>query len=178
MVSSFLLISLLATMSAVASTVLPSCVSDLDCSLNGVCDRATGKCACDAPWTGGSTQPGVLPDCSLLSFRPSPVSECGPGCVFHGVNSNWTSWGVSVSPSSTGVVGYAAEMAFECGLSAWTKGSQVVRVVGSSAIGPFTRTDIVVPAWSHNPDAIHSIDGKTVIFTLGDGWEQNGQPDD
>ena len=140
---------------------------------------SSGKCACDSPWTGGSSQPGVLPDCSLLSFLPSPVSECGPGCVFHGVDKNWTSWGVSVSAAAAtgGFVGYAAEMAFECSLSAWTKGSQVVRVVGSTPLGPFNRTDIIVPAWSHNPEAIHTSDGKTIIFTLGDGWEQNGQPD-
>ena len=123
--------------------------------------------------------PGELPDCAMLSFLPSPVHDCGPGCVFHGLDTNWTSWGVSVVPSSQGgFVGYAAEMANGCSLSAWTKGSQVVRLSADNATGPFARGDIVVPPWSHNPEAIHTSDGKTVIFTLGDGWAQNGIPDD
>ena len=31
------------------------CKSDLDCSLNGLCDVASGECACDAPWVNGAS---------------------------------------------------------------------------------------------------------------------------
>lgn len=154
---------------------------------NGVCDTALGTCACDAGWTSGID--GVLgvsalPFCSFLDFAPSPASPCGPACAFHGgpssLNTNWTSWGMSVVDVGGTYHGFVAEMANECGLSAWTKGSQVVHVSAASPLGPFTRSpapdSVVVNPWSHNPEAIKAPDGTFVIFTLGDGWAQNGAP--
>ena len=166
----------------------PACTSDLDCSLNGVCDAGSGACACDAPWVSGLdgvTGVSELPYCSFLDFKPSPVSPCGPACVFHGgpssLDTNWTSWGMSVIEVGGAYHGFVAEMANECGLGAWTKGSQVVHTTSATPTGPFTRgpagSDIVVPAWAHNPAVIKSPDGAYVIFTLGDGWPQNGRPD-
>ena len=46
-----------------ASATAPAgaaCATDLDCSLNGVCDASSGACACDAPWTGAA--------CAQLAF--------------------------------------------------------------------------------------------------------------
>ena len=40
-----------------------SCSTDLDCSLNGICDVSLSTCQCDQPWTGGS--------CETLSYSPS-----------------------------------------------------------------------------------------------------------
>ena len=56
-----------------ASTTLRatfSCVSDLGCSLNGIC--VAGVCACDAAWHG--------PSCELLSLLPSAPGDgtCDP----------------------------------------------------------------------------------------------------
>ena len=157
-------------------TALPPCVSDEDCSLNGVCDVATGVCACDAPWTGGSSPAGSLPDCALLEFTPSPVNDCGPACVFHGLTSSWTSWGMSIIRAGPVLHGYVAEMANACGLDAWTRGSQVVRAVGSAAdpTAQFVREDIVVNPLSHNPQAITAPDGTIVICEWRGGG--NAQP--
>ena len=47
---------------------------------------AAGACVCDPGWTtlpfgaGGSMAPG----CGYLDFLPSPTSQCGPACAFHG----------------------------------------------------------------------------------------------
>ncbi len=162
-----------------------SCKSDLDCSLNGVCDLSSGACQCDPPWVSdlGTGDPQTLPGCSYLDFLPSPVSPCGPACAFHGgpssLDVNWTSWGMSVlQVSPTEFHGFVAEMANECSLSAWTKGSQVIHTTASSPLGPFLRVAgaPVVPPWSHNPQHITAPDGTHVIFTLGDGWAQNGPP--
>ena len=167
-----------------ASAALPPCKTDLDCSLNGVCNTSTGACACDAPWIGNVDGSNTLPDCGFLDFLPSPVSSCGKACAFHGgpssMDETWTSWGMSVlevSPNS--YHGFVAEMANGCGLGAWTKGSQVIHTTATSPTGPFTRVPgppAVLP-WSHNPQQIIAPDGTHVIFTLGDGWAQNGAPE-
>ena len=143
---------------AAARAALPPCKSDADCSLNGVCDVASGVCACDAPWVSDIDGESTV-GCSFLDFAPSPASACGPACVFHGgpssLNTNWTSWGMSVIAVGGTFHGYVAEMANECDLGAWTRGSQVVHTSATSPMGPFLRgpagADIVVPAWSHNP---------------------------
>ena len=168
-----------------STSASPSCKSDLDCSLNGVCDLSSGACQCDSPWVSdlGTGDPQTLPGCSYLDFLPSPVSPCGPACAFHGgpssLDVNWTSWGMSVlQVSPTEFHGFVAEMANECSLSAWTKGSQVIHTTASSPLGPFLRVAgaPVVPPWSHNPQHITAPDGTHVIYTLGDGWAQNGPP--
>ena len=137
---------------------LPPCATDLDCSLNGVCDVASGVCACDAPWVSDVDGESTV-GCSFLDMAPSPVSPCGAACVFHGgpssLDTSWTSWGMSVIAAGGAFHGYVAEMANECDLSAWTRGSQVVHAVASAPTGPFLRgpagADVVVPAWAHNP---------------------------
>jgi hypothetical protein len=68
-----------------------ACITDLDCSLNGVCGKSV--CVCDAPWTGAT--------CSKLAFKTTPASGkslyntsdprntwngpivSGPGGIFH-----------------------------------------------------------------------------------------------
>lgn len=144
------------------SLSMPPCRSDDDCSLNGVCDTTSGVCACDAPWSGSSPA-NTLPDCALLDFTPSPVNDCGPACVFHGVTNSWTSWGMSIVRDGGELHGYVAEMANQCGLNAWTRGSQVVHATSTSPTAQFTRVDIVVEPLSHNPQAITAPDGTIVI---------------
>ena len=177
--------ALLAALALAAPGSAPACTSDADCSYNGVCALATGTCLCDAPWVSdlGTGDPQTLPGCSYLDFLPSPVSPCGPACAFHGgpssLDTNWTSWGMSVlQVSPTEFHGFVAEMANGCGLSAWTRGSQVIHATAASPTGPFLRAagPPVVPPWSHNPQHILAPDGTHVLFTLGDGWAQNGPP--
>jgi len=179
-----LALALAVTAATAAASALPPCASDADCSYNGVCDAASGVCACDAPWTSDVDGAGALPACGFLAFAPSPVSACGPACAFHGgpssVNTSWASWGMSVRQDGGVFHGVVAEMANGCGLGAWTRGSQVVHASAPTPLGPFTRgpagADVVVPAWAHNPQQIRAPDGTYVIFTLGDGWPQNGPP--
>ena len=46
-----LLLGLLFTRMA-GATPIGGCLSNLDCSLNGECDAASGQCKCDAGWKG------------------------------------------------------------------------------------------------------------------------------
>jgi hypothetical protein len=148
----------------------PPCKSDEDCSLNGVCEPG-GVCKCDPGWTTLPDDDG--PWCGFLDFLPSPTSVCGAACAFHGgaggVDTKTTSWGGSVLRVGGKYWMFAAEMAQRCTLGAWTTNSQVVTAVSDTPTGPFVRQAIAIPPWSHNPAAIHTPDGKFVIFTLGPG---------
>jgi CheY-like chemotaxis protein len=55
-----------------------ACASDLDCSLNGVCDVASGACACDAAWTGAC--------CTRLALLPVEPDAAG---YRHAATSTW-----------------------------------------------------------------------------------------
>ena len=46
------------------------CKTDMDCSLNGACDPATGACACDLPWKNGKSGKEA---CGVLDVLPHPV---------------------------------------------------------------------------------------------------------
>ena len=170
-----------ATTTALASaSVLPKCTSDLDCSLNGVCDKASGVCACDEPWTSNLDGANTLPACGFLRFSkggsPDESTSQSPAGVFHGVTKQWTSWGTSVVfGKDKQYHAFIAEMANECGLGTWQQNSQVVHAVAATPAGPFKRVDVVVPPLSHNPQVMIAPDGTAVIYTLFDGWSAGVQ---
>ena len=90
----------LALDSAAAAT---ACVSDTDCSLNGVC--SAGACACDKPWGGLS--------CGTLGFKPVSLPQ-GYGMVWP----NKTTWGGNVLHDKDGDGQYhlfASAMTNGCG---------------------------------------------------------------
>jgi hypothetical protein len=61
---------------AAAEAPLPSCSSDLGCSLNGEC--SSGRCVCDSGWWSGA-----LGACERLDLLPADLSagynHVGPG---------------------------------------------------------------------------------------------------
>eukprot|EP01052_Picozoa_sp_SAG31_P047737 SAG31_NODE_9688_length_1241_cov_1.491243_1_plen_232_part_10 len=122
----------------------------------------------------------MKPGCGYLDFLPANTTECGPACAFHGgVNDNrsTSSWGGSVIElnSSNGTREFwmfAAEFANHCDLGAWGTNSQVVAAVSRTPTGPFTRQNVAVPTWSHNPEVVRAADGTLIIFTLGSGLPQ------
>eukprot|EP00658_Telonema_sp_P-2_P030410 TRINITY_DN22967_c0_g1_i5.p1 TRINITY_DN22967_c0_g1~~TRINITY_DN22967_c0_g1_i5.p1 ORF type:complete len:361 (+),score=32.61 TRINITY_DN22967_c0_g1_i5:279-1361(+) len=123
----------------------------------------------------------MSPGCGYLDFGPSPITECGPACTFHGgqggVDVTTTSWGGSVNLNEKDgkYWMFAAEMSEHCTLSHWTTNSQVVSAVSDTPVGPFVRQAVAVPPWSHNPQAVIAPDGTWVIFTLGPGFGQKPQ---
>ncbi len=177
------LITLLATTvvsgAALAMTSTVPCATDEDCSLNGVCDK--GDCDCDPGWTTLPFGPdnAMSPGCGYLDFEASPISECGPACAFHGgkggVDRNVSSWGGSVQKQDGQYWMFAAEMSHGCDLRTWQTNSQVVSAVADTPVGPFVRQDVVIPPWSHNPQAVVAPDGTWVIFTLGPGFGKRVQ---
>jgi hypothetical protein len=167
---------------ALASTLALSratCVTDADCSLNGVCTG--GSCLCDDGWT---TYPSLKldgPDCGQLDLLPAASDTS-----FHGLDTNKSSWGGSVLhlPTATDGVGggggkkkwtmFAAEMTRGCTLRHWTTNSEVVMATADDPQGPYTEAFQIIPPWAHNPEAILTPGGEVVVFTLGDGKPVHG----
>ena len=156
---------------ALASRVTVSCPSrcstDLDCSLNGACDVATGQCLCDAAWGG--------PCCTSLALLPVAPSATG---YLHSLTSTWGGniivdddaeaeahmWIAEMAPNGTG----GDPGAGSCGLTTWGENSQVVHVAAASPLGPYFRREVAVPVWSHNP-LVRKLNGSYVMYHIGAG---------
>jgi len=135
----------------------PTCTSDHDCQLNGVC--VSGKCDCDAAWQGDA--------CSELALE-------GDGhYAYGGPDSGVTSWGGGppVLDSATGNwTLFVTEIAEHCGLSEWGTQSTVVAATARSPAGPFHRTGLAIPSQAHNPYYAYDPSTKTHgISQIGDG---------
>jgi hypothetical protein len=50
---------------ALLVAIVSACVTDFDCSLNGVCSVSTGLCTCDSPWEGAA--------CETLTYAVTPA---------------------------------------------------------------------------------------------------------
>jgi hypothetical protein len=81
-----------------------------------------------------------------------------------------TSWGGSVVKAEDGLYHmFAAEMLNSCGMTTWSTNSIIRHGVSSSPVGPFSRKEVVMPAFAHNPTAIRAPDGTYLIYHIGCG---------
>jgi hypothetical protein len=102
-------------------------------------------------------EPYKLP---LLPAAP-PQSQ-----AFH--NASLSSWGGNAVKDSAGVYHlFSAAMTLGCNLGAWTSNSEVIHATSSSPLGPFQFSDVALPPWHHNPQALLHPDGTWLIYTIG-----------
>jgi len=138
------------------------CLSDLNCSLNGVCNTDTGVCACDRPWRGvNCAKLGMLPAKPAAGYGqvtgPMRVSSWG-GNVLQGRGIDNGTWHLLV-----------AEMVGErCGLHVWGNQSSVVHATATDPQGPYTRQGLAVAHQAHNPGTVF-VDGHYYMFHIGSG---------
>ena len=156
---------------AAVATATTNCTTDSDCSLNGICTPATGRCACDAEWLG--------PKCETLNLLPT-IPENG----FQPVNSS--SWGGSLilDPTDGRVHMFAAFITEHCGLLSWKTNSEIVHLVAASPLGPFKPPSgadeeyaQVVPRFAHNPTIHRNADGRYLLYHIGCGASPAACPD-
>lgn len=150
----FVAMAVLRCFSAIV-VIAQSCSNDLDCSLNGVCTKG-GTCKCDIPWTGTT--------CDLLDVLPTL-----PNSGYNGTQSGTSSWGGSIAQESDGSWHmFVSEMSDHCGLGAWTTNSQVVHATSDGPLGPYVRSEVVVPLFAHNP-TVRRVNASWLMYHIGYG---------
>ena len=105
------------------------CGTDLDCSLNGKCSSATGKCQCTPQWTGNRCQTMSLEPIDPAKVGFVPRSKDGQ---------NMSAWGGSVWQVNGTWVMWAARMVNHCGINSWQTNSAIVRAEAQDPLGPYT----------------------------------------
>ena len=150
-------LSVLLLLTAIAS----GCITDLDCSLNGVCIPITASCYCDSPWTG--------PACGVLSVLPVPDTPvyghaAGPG------KPALSSWGgVPLLLDGTYHL-FVAEIVNGCGMHDWPTNSRCVHATSQTLTGPYALTDEALPVFCHNPMVVRDPASATLyMFHIGTG---------
>jgi len=142
----------------ISSTIAASaaCVTDLDCSNNGVC-ASGGRCNCDPAWLGAA--------CSTLNLLPATRG--------HGLHSadapvhNTSSWGGSVLKGEDGRYHmWASELVNHCGLNLWTSNSHVVHAVASEPDAAYAVVDEVHGVFSHEPSLVRGPGGEYVMYFI------------
>ena len=112
---------------AESASLSPPCTSDIDCSLNGVCDHTTQLCVCDQPWSGAACNqlvrgaaptPGGIYGVGFLTQLHVLFCSCSILCLFAltmgaipvqrvntdlKVKPNVTSWGGNIVQDDDGL---------------------------------------------------------------------------
>jgi hypothetical protein len=153
--ASLLLLTAVLLTTEVAGVRAGSCVSDLDCSLNGRC--TAGACACDRPWTGDT--------CARLAFKPVVMPQG------YGMTPNKTTWGGNILAEKDGKRFhlYVSAMTNGCGLGRWSSNSRIEHAVADRPEGPYEFVGVAVNTWAHNAAPIALHDGSFAIVHIGTG---------
>ena len=150
-------------MLAVCSLFAAACSDDEGCSLNGVCQG--GACACDAEWSGDACE-------RLRLVAPAAIVPAYPP---PSLAASTTSWGGSVVRDGENRYHmYTAAMSNECGMSTWTTNSLIQHAIADKPEGPYSRADVLMRPFAHNPAAVRAPDGTYLIYHIGCGRPISG----
>eukprot|EP01084_Bolivina_argentea_P237885 399686_1 len=137
--------------------IIIGCNSDLDCSLNGICNKTSLLCICDDQWYGKY--------CDLLNIIPT-IKNNGYKQL------NYSSWGGSIiyDKLTQTYNMFVARMSMHCGLTTWTTNSQIVHAISlnNNPLGPYTFNKILINTFSHNP-SIYNFNNTYYLYHIGCG---------
>jgi hypothetical protein len=154
-----------AFLSLLATTL--SCITDEDCSLNGICNNTT-TCHCDLGWTG--------PDCGHLDLAPATrwtgynhTNYTNPDYYGEYGNSSWGGRIVQDREDPTLFHLLADQFSHGCGLGGWRPTSFIVRAESRSGPqGPYEWAQNVTSSFRHNADVLWSpADEKYLLWGIG-----------
>ena len=142
-----------------ASTWAPTCQTDDDCNLNGICLPFIRTCKCDPGWASS--------DCAALNLRPAKRDS-----GFNTTSQGTSSWGSKIihdleDPKLFHL--FLAEFTDDCGLDYWSPYSRIIRAESTTGpAGPYAFAQEVVGAFAHNPAVIHSpAERKFLLYYIG-----------
>eukprot|EP01084_Bolivina_argentea_P270673 460311_1 len=144
--------------------IIYPCTSNLDCSLNGKCDKISGNCTCDTAWDGYH--------CQQLNLLPATK-----GNGYHIINDNnsgkpTSSWGGAIlidnsntAQNDTKYHMYLAEFDNHCGVNSWTINSRVSHAQSTKGYdSPYQRVQVIHEHFAHEPDAVNGPNGEIVLY--------------
>merc|ERR1719329_1427243 len=145
-----------------------TCVSDADCSRNGLC--TDGSCVCDAAWTGQTCETfNIIPGDKHCGYRwIDPVEEGG---------NRTSSWGAAnwYDEQDETWYMYATELAGHCGMHSWTMNSHTILASSKDPLGLYKREQEIVPIWSHEVEVARAPTGEYVAYfsyaNYTGGWQ-------
>ena len=147
-----------------------TCMSDTDCSLNGVC--VDKKCECDFPWKDSDNG---KEHCSILDVLPFPNDYVpaygGPRTSTEYIyNQSVSSWGGNILLGEDGLYHlFVSRMTDGRGLKSWSSNSQIDHAIAKDPMDSFEYRDTVLSSEAHNASPLRSPNGSYLIFHIGDG---------
>merc|ERR1719174_252696 len=152
------------------------CKTNFDCSLNGVCDTATGNCRCDAPWKNGASG---KESCNVLDVLPHSNSYVpaygGPRVNTAYGPQNTTSWGGNIIRGDDGQYHlWVSAMGGGQGLNSWGHNSQIDHAVASDPMDVFRKVDTTLQKEAHNASPLRAHNGSYLLFHIGDAGVKGG----
>ena len=103
---------------------------------------AGGGCKCDVGWTGAT--------CADLDLDPEAVVLYGTGSDAAADTSSWGGGPPAYDPATGKYHLFVSELAGNCGMGTWDRGSQAAHAVSSSELGPYKRVDLAIGTETHN----------------------------
>ncbi|KAI1457910.1 hypothetical protein F4805DRAFT_426914 [Annulohypoxylon moriforme] len=148
--------------------IVQACVTDEDCSLNGICNYSSSKCKCDPGWKSG--------DCGQLDLQPA-TRWTGYNYTnftlpdFYSTKGN-SSWGGNIIQDrfDKGLFHLVIDQfSHGCGLSGWRPFSTVVRAESRTGpAGPYHYAEGLLGTFRHNSKVVWSpMDEKYLLYTIG-----------
>ena len=157
-----------------------ACLTDDDCSLNGICilpdpdpsgngTVVDGLCQCDPGWRTA--------DCGELDLVPvdrwtgyNHTNATGPDFYQQGRGNS--SWGGHIVQDPTDKSLFhliIAQMAHGCGLGGWRPFSEIIRAESRTGPrGPFVWAQTIIGTFRHNPTTIWSpADNSYLLYSIG-----------
>eukprot|EP01084_Bolivina_argentea_P227851 384905_1 len=103
------------------------CKSDMNCSLNGLCDLNNGKCICRTGWSGIK--------CEILNLLP--ITK---GTGYYDINNtyNMSSWGGSViTDENSNYHMLLSQFDNHCGVNSWVTNSRTVHAIAKDKMNAY-----------------------------------------
>ena len=144
------------------------CVSDDDCSLNGIC-LPRGRCQCDPGWTSR--------DCNRLNLQPATrgtgynhTNVTLPG--YHSTKGGNSSWGGQIVRDRRDKSLFhliTSQFAHGCGLAGWRPLSTIIRAESRTGpAGPYHYARELFGPFHHNPAIVWSpVDEQYLLYSIG-----------